>query len=292
MKFLLTGRNGQVGGELERALAPLGDTVAFGRSELDLARPDDIASAVRAARADVIVNAAAYTAVDKAESEPDAAFAVNAKAPGIFAEEAKRSGALLVHYSTDYVFDGSKSEPYLENDEPHPLNVYGASKLAGDEAIRASGARHFILRTSWVYGARGGNFLLTMLRLAREREQLRIVDDQIGTPTWSRTIAEATAQIIAEDGARARPSGIYNLCSTGETSWFGFAEAIFERSPARLVPRRPRLEPIASHEYPTAARRPKNSRLSLDRVRSTFGLSMPDWRDALERCLAEMAPAR
>lgn len=286
MNILLTGAKGQVGWELRRSLAPLGNVTAVDSGAMDLACVDAIRAKVREVSPRIIVNPAAYTAVDKAEDERCRAQAVNAVAPGILAEEAKRCGAILVHYSTDYVFDGEKAGPYVEEDAPHPLNVYGQTKLAGEEAVRASGVRHLILRTSWVYGTRGSNFLLTMHRLMRERPELRIVDDQIGAPTWSRLIAEATAQILAQCLSPARgadrpePWGTYHLSCGGATSWHGFASAI-----AELGGYKTRLVPIPSADYPTPARRPANSRLDNGKLERVFGLRLPDWRDALKLCL-------
>ena len=276
MRILLAGRNGQVGWELLKALAPLGEILAPGRVELDLLDTARLREAVRAANADVIVNAAAYTAVDRAESERDAAFAVNAAAPGVLAEEAKKSGALLVHYSTDYVFDGEKPAPYVEEDAPNPLNVYGASKLAGERAIAASGCRHLILRTSWVYGPRGSNFMLTMLRLARERPELRVVDDQLGAPTSSLAIARATAQLL-----RPGAHGTYHLSAAGHTSWCGFARAILARAGIATP-----VTPIRTADYPTPARRPRNSRLNCARLRAEFGLALAPWEEALAETIA------
>ncbi|HEX9183652.1 MAG TPA: dTDP-4-dehydrorhamnose reductase, partial [Burkholderiales bacterium] len=256
MKILLLGRNGQVGWELERTLAPLGELKAFDRAALDLADVPRLAAAVRALQPEVIVNAAAYTAVDKAETDREAAFAVNATAPRVLAEEAKRIGALLVHYSTDYVFDGEKQAPYVEDDATHPINVYGESKLAGEQAITKSGCRHLILRTSWVYGPRGKNFMLTMLRLAKERPELRVVDDQVGAPTSSPEIARATIALLEK-----RAEGLYHMTAGGETSWCGFARAILAQ--ARIaIP----VVPIRTEEYPTPARRPRNSRLDCSRL--------------------------
>ncbi len=288
--ILLTGKNGQVGWELQRTLAPLGRVVAFDRSELDLADPAAIRAAVREVKPAIIVNPAAYTAVDKAESEPDAAYAINAVAPEVFAEEAKRLGAWLVHYSTDYVFDGTKSGAYVETDAPNPQNVYGKSKLAGEEAIRATGAKHLILRTSWVYGSRGHNFMLTMLRLAKERSELRIVGDQIGAPTWCRSLAEVTAQMLAQLHALTckvpeSVSGTYHLTSSGSVSWHGFATEILREAKVQPLPA---LRPIPSHEYPTPAARPKNSVLSNAKLYETFDLAAGEWRDNLKLCLQEL----
>ena len=279
MRLLVTGSNGQVGRELVRTLAPLGEVVASDRAGADLARPDELVAAVRAARPAIIVNAAAYTAVDRAESEPEVARAVNAVAPGILAEEAKRLGALLVHYSTDYVFDGSKPAPYTEDDAPRPLNVYGRTKLEGEQAIRAADGRHLILRTSWVYGPRGSNFLLTMLRLGKERDELRVVDDQLGAPTSSAAIAEATARILGS----AEASGLFHLTASGRTSWHGFAAAIMRDAGLST-----RVVPIRSSEYPMAAKRPLNSVLSNDRLAATFGFRPSSWEDQLAACMRHM----
>ena len=280
MKILLTGRSGQVGWELQRTLAPLGNVVATGSRELDLAGADALRKRIREIRPEIIVNAGAYTQVDRAESEPGIAMKINGTAPGILAEEAARLGALLVHYSTDYVFDGKKNGPYAEEDETNPLSVYGRTKLMGEEAIRNAGARHLIFRTSWVYGMRGHNFLLTILRLAGEREELRIIDDQIGAPTWSRMIAEATS--IALAGFREGLEGTYHLASSGATSWYGFAQAILESSP---LEKKPKLFPIPTEDYPLPAPRPKNSRLSSEKLHSAFGISLPDWQSCLALCM-------
>jgi dTDP-4-dehydrorhamnose reductase len=291
VRILLTGANGQVGWELQRALAPLGEVIALDRSRLDLSRPDALRETVRAIAPDAIVNAAAYTAVDRAESEPELARAINAIAPGILAEEAHRLEAVLVHYSTDYVFDGTKPEPYTESDSPNPLSVYGRTKLEGERAIGASGCRHLTLRTSWVYGTRGSNFLLTMLRLARERRQLRIVDDQVGAPTWCREIAQATAALLARpDLAAPGIDGLYHLTASGATSWFGFAKAIFE-SPemARIGIEPPALEAIPTSAYPTRAQRPANSRLDCRRLEHSAVVRLTPWDAALERCLEQLA---
>lgn len=282
MRLLLTGRNGQVGAELEPRLARLGELVALGRSELDLSDPVAIRARAREVRPDVIVNAAAYTAVDRAESEPELASAINGVAPGVLAEEAKRLDALLVHYSTDYVFDGTKAGPYTEEDVPNPLSVYGRSKLEGERAVRASGCRHLILRTSWVYASRGHNFLLTMLRLGAERPELRVVGDQRGAPTWARDIADATVRLLADP-----PAGLFHLTAAGATTWYGFACEIM-----RLAGLTPLVHPIRSDEYPAAARRPANSVLDTGRLRAAAGIVMPAWDESLVRCLAEIRPAR
>ena len=284
MRILLLGRHGQVGWELERALAPLGEVKAYDRAGLDLADAPRLAAAVRALQPEAIVNAAAYTAVDKAESEREAAFAVNATGPRVLAEEARRIGALLVHYSTDYVFDGEKRTPYVEDDATHPLSVYGASKLAGEEAIRKAGCRHLILRTSWVYGPRGKNFMLTMLRLAKERPELRVVDDQVGAPTSSIEIARATAQVLAHAARSPELSGLFHLAAQGETSWYGFAQAILARAGIATP-----IFAIPTEDYPTPARRPRNSRLDCSRLRETFGVTLAPWQDGLAEAIAEHA---
>ncbi len=285
MKILLTGGSGQLGRELKRSLASLGELVACDRRQLDLANPRVLHDAVRAIKPTAIVNAAAYTAVDRAEAEPALADAINGVAPGILAEEARRLGALLIHYSTDYVFDGAKSTPYTEADKAAPLAAYGRSKLAGELAIAAADSRHLIFRTSWVYGLHGNNFLKTMLRLGRERDELRVIGDQFGAPTWTRHLADATALILA----RAEiPNGLYHLAAAGETSWHGYAEAIFtEARSAGLVEQLPKIHRITSADYPLPAPRPANSRLDCSRFRRDFGLALPDWRTGLIDCLAD-----
>ena len=290
-RILLTGANGQVGWELRRTLSCLGEVVALDSRAMNLADPDAVRYKLREITPTIIVNPAAYTAVDKAQSEEERARAVNALAPGILAEEASRLGALLVHYSTDYVFNGSGTTPWREDDAVGPLNVYGATKLEGERAIQTSGCRHLIFRTSWVYGARGSNFLLTMRRLMRERPELKIVADQIGAPTWCRDLAEATAQVLSQIASpashfeEAAPWGVYHMTNAGETSWHGFAEAIqaldeFEETcaPAYLLP-------IPSSDYPTPAQRPLNSRLNNDKLEQAFGLRLQDWRSALALCM-------
>jgi dTDP-4-dehydrorhamnose reductase len=285
MRILLTGCTGQLGRELKRSLACLGELVACDRRQIDLADPDAVRDAVRAIAPDAIVNAAAYTAVDNAEAEPATAGAINTVAPGILADEAKRLGALLVHYSTDYVFDGAKPTPYIEDDVTAPLSAYGRSKRDGDLAIAASGARYLILRTSWVYGLHGANFMKTMLRLAREHDELRVVDDQIGAPTWTRHLADATAMILARDET---PQGVYHLAAAGETSWHGYAEAIVaEARVAGLLEKLPGVRRITSADYPLPALRPTNSRLDCSRFHRDFGLALPDWRTGLIDCLAD-----
>ena len=284
-RVLVFGRTGQLGWELRHKLACLGPIATVGSPEVDFAKPETIRDAVRAASPAAIVNAAAYTAVDKAESEPELAMAINGTAPGVLAEEAKRLGSLLVHYSTDYVYDGTKQGPWVETDAPNPLNVYGKTKLAGDEAIAAVGCDHLIFRTSWVYGARGNNFLLTMLRLSKERAELRVVDDQTGAPTSSECIAQATADVLAQvlgpaGGGLQGRSGIYNMACSGATTWFGFAKALIERS-VSLGAGTPKLIPIPTSEFPRPATRPANSRLSGLRLEEAFGVRMPDWEEAL-----------
>ena len=279
MKILLTGRNGQVGWELQRSLAPLGQVTAADRATLDLADADAIRRAVRAARPEVIVNAAAYTAVDRAESEPALAHAINATAVGVLAEETRRLGALLVHYSTDYIFDGTKPAPYVEDDAPNPINAYGASKLAGERALQSSGCAYLILRTSWVYGPRGSNFMRTVLRLARERPQLEVVDDQVGAPTSSLAIARATAQLL-RPGAR----GVYHLSAAGAVSWCGFARAVLARAGIATP-----VRAIRTEDYPTPARRPRNSRLDCSRLRTDFGLSLAPWEEQLSEVTFDAA---
>jgi dTDP-4-dehydrorhamnose reductase len=280
-RILLTGARGQVGWELRRTLASLGEVVALDSRTLNLADADAVRRTVREMAPAIIVNPAAHTAVDKAESEQDLAHAVNAVAPGVLAEEAARLDALLVHYSTDYVFNGSGDRPWCEDDACDPLNVYGASKLSGERAIAASGCRHLIFRTSWVYGTRGSNFLLTMRRLMRERPELKIVADQIGAPTWCRDLAEATALILSQVSACGFDRwGVYHMSNGGETSWHGFAEAI-----QALGDTHARLLPIPSSDYPTPAQRPLNSRLNNDRLVQVFGLRLQDWRAALALCV-------
>ncbi len=289
MKILITGAAGQLGRELKRSLACLGELVTCDLAQLDLTKPEAVRDAVRTIAPTVIVNAAAHTAVDKAEVEPALADAVNTVAPGILAEEARRLGALLIHYSTDYVFDGSKATPYTEDDAPAPLSVYGRSKRAGELTVAAAGGRHLILRTSWVYGLHGANFMKTMLRLGRRScetgDELRVIGDQIGAPTWSRHLADATALVLAR---REIPSGLYHLAAAGETSWHGYAEAIFaEAKAAGLLEKSPVVHRITSADYPLPAPRPANSRLDCSRFRRDFGLALPDWRTGLVDCLAD-----
>ena len=290
MKLLLLGGNGQVGRELRRSLLPLGELVVATRdggdadAAADFDAPASLAALIEQTAPEVVVNAAAYTAVDKAETDAAAAFRINAEAPAAIAQACVDTGALLVHYSTDYVFDGNATRPYREDDATAPLGVYGASKLAGEQAIRASGARHAILRTAWVYAAHGRNFLLTMLRLANERDELRVVADQIGAPTPAAWIADATAEIVRR-GVVA--SGTWHLVADGETSWHGFAEAIVDDAHALgLIARKPRVVAIPTADYPTPARRPAYSVLDTTRLQRDFGVAPPDWRDGLRRTLA------
>jgi dTDP-4-dehydrorhamnose reductase len=278
--ILLTGADGQLGHVLSTALAPQGEVHATSRRELDLADADSVSSAVRALKPTIIVNAAAYTAVDRAETEQELAHAVNARAPAILADEAKRIGAILVHFSTDYVFDGERRTPYPEDAATAPLNVYGASKLAGEQAITASGAQALVFRTSWVYGARGSNFLLTIRRLAAERDELRIVADQVGVPNWTRTLADAVQRVIASGRpAMSERAGIYHLSSDGQASWYDFACAIVGDGS------RTRVMPITTAEFPRPARRPAHAVLDTAKFRRVFGFGLPAWRSELEACL-------
>jgi dTDP-4-dehydrorhamnose reductase len=299
MKLLVTGASGQVGWELARSLMPLGEVVAVGSAECNLAQPQDILRLLEQIRPDVIVNAAAYTAVDKAEADELQATLINATAVGVLAEAAKKSNVLLIHYSTDYVFDGNKNSAYTEADEPCPVSAYGRSKLAGEQALRQSGCDYLILRTSWVFASRGRNFVKTMLRLAQERKELNVIDDQVGAPTWARNIADATAHIVRqaqqERQQRSFVSGIFNLTSAGETSWYGFTRAILDGAAGRgllSAERLPQLRPIPTEAYPLPAPRPKNSRLAAGKLHRHFGIALPDWQDALARCLAELAEQR
>ena len=286
-RLLLLGRTGQVGFELERALGPLGAVTAVDRAGADLAQPGQLRELVRNVRPAVIVNAAAYTAVERTEREEALAARINGEAPGVLAEEAQRLHALIVHYSTDYVFDGTKAGAYLESDACAPLNAYGRTKLAGERAIQATGAAHLIFRTSWVYGARGSNFYLTMRRLFLEQPELKVVADQVGAPTWCRAVAEATAlalsQLLAPKASFTGRdvSGIYHLTAGGETSWYGFATAILALHPPAPGTAPPRLIPIPAEHYPSPARRPANSRMDCSKLGDTFGISLPDWNTAL-----------
>ncbi|SDI33361.1 dTDP-4-dehydrorhamnose reductase [Pseudomonas flavescens] len=286
MKILLLGQHGQVSRELQLLLGEQHELIVLGREQLDLADTGRIREAVRHLRPELIVNAAAHTAVDAAESEPGAAFAINATAPGVLAEEAADLDMPLIHYSTDYVFDGSKPAAYREDDTPNPLSVYGRSKLAGERAITAVGGQHLILRTSWVYSLHGRNFLLTMQRLLQEREQLSVVADQIGAPTWAGSIAAATAQLIERWQTQQTAAwGVYHFTARGETSWFGFAEAIAAQLQAqgKTVAQ---LTPIATTDYPTPAQRPLNSRLDGTRLEQGWDVCLPDWQDGLLECLS------
>jgi dTDP-4-dehydrorhamnose reductase len=294
MKILLFGCNGQVGWELQRSLAPLGDVVAldFDSTEhsADFTRPESLAQTVHATAPDVIVNAAAYTAVDRAEAEPDLARTINAAAPRVLAREAALRGAWLVHYSTDYVFDGSGWQPRDEEAPTGPLNTYGRTKLEGEQLVRASGCRHLILRTSWVYSARGGNFAHTMLKLAAERERLTVVDDQIGAPTGADLLADVTAHALRTALNRPDLAGIYHAAAAGETSWFGYARYVIDWARAQGQPIKVAsdgLTPVSTNSYATAARRPLNSRLACERLQNAFGLTMPPWRIGVLRMLTE-----
>ncbi|RJF97800.1 dTDP-4-dehydrorhamnose reductase [Noviherbaspirillum saxi] len=292
MKILLTGRTGQVGYELQRSLQGMGTVIAPDHGQMDLSDLDQVRDVVRLHRPDLIVNPAAYTAVDKAEEEPELAMRINGEAPGVLAEEARKLGAALVHYSTDYVFDGSKQGPYTEDDLPSPANVYGRTKLAGEQAIQASGVPHLIFRTSWVYGLRGKNFLLTVQRLAQEREELRIVADQHGAPTWCRTIADTTAHVVGSLQYRGgehrldhelwrQNAGVYHLAAQGQTTWHGFAQTIVAHWSSN---KKPVVTPIATQDYPLPAKRPANSVLCCKRLTGTF-CRLPAWDEALKLCL-------
>ena len=296
MKILLLGKNGQVGWELQRALAPLGELTALDRQGDDglcgdLTNLDGLAATVRAVQPQVIVNAAAYTAVDKAEGEPELAQRINAEAPAALAREAAALGALLVHYSTDYVFDGSGSAPWAEDAPTGPLGVYGATKLAGEQAIVQTGCPHLILRTSWVYAARGGNFARTMLRLAQERERLTVIDDQWGAPTGAELIADVTAHAVAQARQQPAKAGIYHLTAAGETTWFSYAKyvlALAGQAQTAIKIKATELLPIPTSAYPTPARRPHNSRLDTRKLQTRFGLALPPWQHGVSRMLAEI----
>ena len=289
-RILLIGKNGQVGYELQRTLATLGKIYAPGRNTLDLASPDLIRNTIQQYKPNIIVNAAAYTQVDKAEEDPETAMMINGTAPGIIAEEAKQIGASMVHYSTDYVFDGSQKTAYSESNHPNPINVYGKTKLAGEQAIAATNIPHITLRSSWVYGNRGQNFLLTILKLAKEREMLSIVDDQIGSPTWSRLIAETTALILSQQIATSSHpshcletcSGLYHLTASGNISWHGFAEAFLALELQAQTQKLATLNRISTAEYPTPAIRPMHSTLNTQKLQKRFKLTMPDWKDSLK----------
>jgi dTDP-4-dehydrorhamnose reductase len=296
MKILLLGMNGQVGWELQRSLAPLGELLALdfdspGPWSADFCRPESLATTVRAVAPQIIVNAAAHTAVDKAESEPELARTINATAPSVLAREAATLGAWLVHYSTDYVFDGGGSTPWVEDSPTGPLSVYGRTKLEGEQLIRASGCRHLIFRTSWVYAARGGNFARTMLKLAAERDKLSVIDDQIGAPTGADLLADVTAHALRTALQQPEVSGTYHAVAAGETSWHGYARHVidFAREAGRPVKVAPEaIEAVPSAAFPTPARRPNNSRMNTDKIRATFRLTLPKWQTGVERMLAEV----
>jgi dTDP-4-dehydrorhamnose reductase len=296
VRLMITGATGQVGWELARSVQPLGELITLDRQRCDLSQPQTLATIVSEPRPDIIVNAAAYTAVDRAEADEAGAETVNGTAVGALAAAAREAGALLVHYSTDYVFDGEKTAPYTEDDPFNPINAYGRSKLSGEHAIRTSGCDFLILRTSWVYAARGQNFLRTVLRLARERNELRIVADQLGAPTWARNIADATTHIVRQAAAERADgtfvSGVFHMTSSGSTSWHGFAALIIAlaiREGLLAAEKAPRLHAIRTEDYPLPAPRPKNSRLSGERLQERFGLALPDWECGLALCLKERA---
>ncbi len=295
MKVLLFGKNGQVGWELQRSLAPLGEVVALDADSTvmcgDFTKPDGIAATIRAVSPDVIVNAAAHTAVDKAESEPDLVRTINALSPGVLAQEARSKNALLVHYSTDYVFDGSGDEPWVETDATAPLNVYGATKLEGERLIQQSGCKHLIFRTSWVYGARGGNFAKTMLRLAKERDSLSVINDQVGAPTGADLLADVTAHAIRASLDQPEISGLYHLVAAGETSWYDYTNFVLDfarQSGVSLKVSPEAIKAVPSSEFRTAAKRPLNSRLNCEKLKETFGLNLPRWQSGVERMLTEV----
>jgi len=299
MKILLLGKNGQVGWELQRSLAPLGELIALDRHSTDLcgdlSNLQGLAATVQLVRPDVIVNAAAHTAVDKAESEPALARTLNALAPSVLAQEAAMLGALLVHYSTDYVFDGSGTRPWTEADTPAPLSVYGQTKLEGEQLIQAAGSRHLIFRTSWVYAARGGNFAKTMLRLAQERERLTVIDDQFGAPTGAELLADVTAHAIRQVLQRPADAGLYHLVASGETSWHGYAKHVLAqaernqehgKSAIKIIAKA--IDPVPTSAFPTPAKRPLNSRLDTTKLQTTFGLNLPPWQQGVDRMLNEV----
>ena len=302
MKILLFGQNGQVGWELQRSLAPLGDLVALDRRSTDLCGDlgnlAGLAATIQQVRPDIIINAAAYTAVDKAESEPELARTINALAPGVMAQEAAKIGAWLVHYSTDYVFDGSGARPWVETDAPAPLSVYGRTKLEGEQLIQVACPEHLILRTSWVYAARGGNFAKTMLRLAQDRDRLTVIDDQVGAPTGAELIADVTAHALRHLLQRPQDAGLYHLTAQGEASWFLYANYVLDGVSSMLtgnksIANKPLVlktriaTPIPTSDYPTPAQRPLNSRLDTSRLQATFGLTLPPWQQGVARMLAE-----
>lgn len=294
MRFLLTGKNGQVGFELQRALAPLGEIIAVDHAACDLADPAAIRYLLAEVRPDIVINPAAYTAVDKAESEPALAYAVNATAPGVFGEALAKTGGLVIHYSTDYVFDGKKGEGYGEDDQPNPQSIYGKSKLAGERALQASGAHYLIFRTSWVFGAHGANFAKTMLRLAAEKDNLNVVTDQYGAPTSAALLADVTAQVIGRyqrQGSMGFPFGLYHLVAAGVTTWHEYAKAVIQAAIASGRPVRLCLEDvrgISTAEYPLPAPRPANSRLETKRLQEAFGLVMPPWQAGLHHVLQQI----
>jgi dTDP-4-dehydrorhamnose reductase len=289
MKILLAGKDGQVGWELNRSLSKLGTVFAMGREDMDLSKPETLRPVIQDIRPDIIINAAAYTAVDKAESEPDLAMIVNGIAPGVIAKEAKKIGATVIHYSTDYVFDGKATSPYKEENPTNPLNVYGKSKLAGEQAVTQAGIPHIIFRTSWVYSLRGGNFLTTMQKLAQTRKQIKVVADQTGTPTSARAIAESTTHILGQSLKAGNEKfsifshpGIFHMSCGGETNWFGFANTILKLSG---LSEGTEVTPIPTSEYPTSATRPKYTQLSNKKLKQVFHHVMPPWQDALQECL-------
>lgn len=295
MKILLLGKNGQVGWELQRSLAPLGEVIALASDSREycgnLTDLAGLAETVRAVAPDVIINAAAHTAVDKAESEAGLARTINALAPGVLAEEADRLNAWLIHYSTDYVFDGSGDQPWVETDTVGPLSVYGATKLEGEQLIQQSGCKHLIFRTSWVYGARGGNFARTMLRLAQERDNLKVIDDQIGAPTGADMLADVTAHAIRTARQNEELSGLYHLVAGGETSWHGYASFVLDyarRAGVALKVAPDAIEAVPTSAFPTPAKRPHNSRLNAEKLQNTFDLRLPHWQSGVERMLAEV----
>lgn len=287
LRILISGQHGQVSQALQHSLKDMGELIVLGRDQFDLSQPQSLRAKVRDLKPDLIINPAAHTAVDQAESEPELALAINGVSPGVLAEEAAALDIPLIHYSTDYVFDGSKNDPWNESDATNPLGIYGSSKLAGEQAIAAVGGQHLILRTSWVYSLVGRNFLLTMQRLLQEREKLTIVADQIGAPTWAGTIAQSTRQLIERwQAGNAGAWGVYHLTASGETSWFGFAQAIGQQLIKQGKPCAA-LEPIPSSAFPTPAARPLNSRLDCSLLQREWGVSQPDWHDALLECLAQ-----
>ncbi len=295
MKILLFGKNGQVGWELQRSLAPLGEVIALGTTSQDYCGDftdfAGIAETIRAIAPDVIVNAAAHTAVDKAESEPELARTINALAPAVLAKESARLNALMIHYSTDYVFDGSGDKPWLESDQTSPLSIYGATKLEGEQLIQASGCRHLIFRTSWVYGARGGNFAKTMLRLAKERDSLKVIDDQIGAPTGADLLADVAAHAIRTARRNPEVSGLYHLVAGGETSWHGYASFVLDyarRAGIDLKVAPDAVDAVPTSAFPTPAKRPHNSRLNTEKLQKTFDLHLPHWQAGVTRMLAEV----